>query len=401
MKRPGMRGALVHGALLGVALIVAYVDWTRPKAASRKPTDVTVWEGQAGDITAVHLESTLAKVDLTIKKDAGTAKPYPWFRLERTITLPAPAPEKKDEKAAPPTNPDADHAAGEKGEKDAAADAAKATPPAPQTKVTVKEFLGAERTKERLEKIATLVAERDLGKPESATLEKLGLAKPRGSLTIQTAKGERKLELGDTAVGDRLRYVRDPASGRVYAVDTNLVSDLEQADTRLLNSDLQPFNADAIEKAVVSVGGASRTYAQRDRDKAGKSYWVVVGGESASSGASSESAEEKDERATTWFGKLARLKAERYLASDENPLDTPAVGAAQAAPVGPTETKPVLRIEYDVAGYPPATLELEKVTAGPDKVAFVARTSYTRSRVLVNRFTAEEIEKDLNDLFGV
>ncbi len=400
MKRPGMRGALIHGALLVVALLVAYVDWTRPKAANRKPTDVTVWEGQAADITAVHLESTLAKVDLTLKKDAGSTKPYPWFRLERTITLPAPAPEKKDEKPAPPTNPDADHKEGEKKEEPAPV-ATPTPPPAPQTKVTVKEFLGAERTKERLDKLATLVAERDLGKPESATLEKLGLAKPRGSLVIQTAKGERKLELGDTAVGDRLRYVRDPASGRVYAVDTNLVSDLEQADTRLLNSDLQPFNADSIEKAVVSVGSVTRTYAQRDRDKAGKSYWIAVGGESAAASSSSESAEEKDERATTWFGKLARLKAERYLASDENPLEVPAVGAAQPAPVGPTETKTVLHIEYEVPGFPAATLDLEKVTAGPDKVAFVARTSYTRSRVLVNRFTAEEIEKDLADLFGV
>ena len=122
-------------------------------------------------------------------------------------------------------------------------------------------------------------------------------------------------------------------------------------------------------------------------------------GESAAGGAPETG--DKDERATTWFGKLGRLKAERYLAADENPLETTAVGAAQPAPVGPVETKPVLRIEYEVAGYPPATLDLEKVTAGPDKVAFVARTSYARSRVVVNRFTAEEIEKDLSDLLGV
>lgn len=394
MKRPGVSGAVVHGVLLVIALGAAYFDWTRPKAASRKPGEVTVWSGAASDVTAVHLESTLAKVDLEIKKEKD-AKPYPWFRLERTVTLPAPPPpkpeEKKDQK---PANPDAP-----KDEKKDEAKPAPAPVPPPQTKVTVKEFLGADRTKERLEKLATLTAERDLGNVAGDTLAKLGLDKPRGSLVVKTAAGERKLELGDTAVGDRLRYVREPGSGRVYAIDTNLFADLEQADTRLQNTDLQPFNAESIEKAVVSVGGASRTYVQKDRDKPGKTYWVAEIGESAAGGAPETG--DKDERATTWFGKLGRLKAERYLAADENPLETTAVGAAQPAPVGPVETKPVLRIEYEVAGYPPATLDLEKVTAGPDKVAFVARTSYTRSRVVVNRFTAEEIEKDLNDLLGV
>lgn len=379
MKRPGVSGAVVHGVLLVIALGTAYFDWTRPKAASRKPGEVTVWSGAASDVTAVHLDSTLAKVDLELKKEKD-AKPYPWFRLERTITLPAPPPPKPEEKK----------------------DEAKPTPPPPappQTKVTVKEFLGADRTKERLEKLATLTAERDLGNVASDTLAKLGLDKPRGSLVVETTAGERKLELGDTAVGDRLRYVREPGSGRVYAVDTNLFADLEQADTRLQNTDLQPFNAEAIEKVVVSVGGTSRTYVQKDRDKPGKTYWVAEVGESAAGGAPETG--DKDERATTWFGKLGRLKAERYLAADENPLESTAVGAAQPTPAGPVETKAVMRLEYDVPGYPPATLELEKVSAGGDKVAFVARTSYTRSRVVVNRFTAEEIEKDLSDLLGV
>ena len=210
-------------------------------------------------------------------------------------------------------------------------------------------------------------------------------------------------------MGDRLRYVRDPSSGHVYAVDTNVFGDLEQADTRLLNADLQPFNAESIENVTVTSGAASRRYAQRDRDKTGKSYWVALAPESGS--ASTEAVGEKDERATTWFSKLARLKAERYLAEDENPLDTlpattppaPAAGAAPAATPAappPAESKTVLRLEYEVAGYPPATLELTKVSAGSDKVVYVARTSYTRSRVVVNRFTAEEIEKDLSDLLG-
>lgn len=391
MKRPGVSGAVVHGVLLVIALGAAYFDWTRPKAASRKPGEVTVWSGAASDVTAVHLQSTLAKVDLELKKEKD-AKPYPWFHLERTITLPAPPPPKPEEKKdAKPVDPDAPA--------DAKKDEAKPAPPPPQTKQTVKEFLGADRTKERLEKLATLTAERDLGNVAAETLAKLGLDKPRGSLVVETTAGERKLELGDTAVGDRLRYVREPASGRVYAVDTNLFADLEQADTRLQNTDLQPFNAEAVAKVVVSVGSTSRTYVQKDRDKPGKTYWVSEIGESVAGGAPETG--DKDERATTWFGKLARLKAERYLASDENPLESTAVGAAQPAPAGPVETKTVMRLEYDVPGYPPATLELEKVSAGGDKVAFVARTSYTRSRVVVNRFTAEEIEKDLSDLLGV
>lgn len=354
MKRIPATGAVVHGLLLALALGAAYQDWTREKTEVQ--TGVSVWQLDSDSIRAIDLQTRRTKVHAELRSDdTGTEgrEAYVWFRIERT----------------PLATPGMD----------ASPEEAEAEP-----FIEIKEFRGADRSLGRIEELAELQADRALGILDVATLEGLGLADPKGQLSIETAQGKVSLQVGEKAVGDRLRYVRTPEDGRVFVVQDHLVSDLELADSRLLNRELHGFTPDDVQHAEVTVGEETRAY---DRNEDGtRKYW-----------APSESPQEEDEQVTTWMSRLTRLRVERYLAEGEDPFDDAGFGVER--PEISVLPERLLRIDLRTRAGGTGFLTVTRHGTDDDSAIYTARTEHTKSEVVINRFLTQEAIQDLDDLF--
>jgi hypothetical protein len=358
-------GAAAHGLLLLVALGVLFWDWTRetPPSVER----VAIWELKRSELTSLQLQMPGATVDLELRRETSSAGASPWFRVRR---------------AAMPNL-----AGSPLGE---AARASDSPPPASEASASMgtKEFLGSARVDDLLDELAHLTAERELGPLDSEALESLGLGRPLGHLTVRTAKGEHRLEIGERAVESRLRYVRLADTAVVYVVPDRLIADLEQAEHRLLNRELLGFRERDVEAVVVRAGETVRRYLQQKRDQPGRAFW-----------AGAETPDREDERVSTWLEKLFQIRVERYLAKDENPLAEERKGGALIADEAPAQATLVLRVELDAGSNGRDQLELTRLGEEGAQAVYVARTEYTHSDVVVEPFYAGELTKDLADLF--
>jgi hypothetical protein len=360
-------GAAAHGLLLLVALGVLFWDWTRETSSSVER--VAIWELKRSELTSLELQMPGVTVDLELRKEASSAARYAWFNVQRATT---------PNIADPPP-----------GDAERASDSAQAPPTSEASASTgAKEFLGSARVNDLLDELANLTAERELGPLDFETLERLGLGHPLGHLIVRTAKGEHRLEIGERAVESRLRYVRLADSGSVYVVTDRLISDLEQAERRLLNRELFGFRERDVETVVVRTGEAVRRYVQQNRDQPGRAFW-----------AGAETPDREDERVSTWLAKLFQIRVERYLAESEDPLAEERQGGALVAGKAPAQATLVLRVELDAGANGRDQLELSRLGEEGAQAVYVVRTEHTHSDVVVEPFYAGELTKDLADLF--
>lgn len=360
-------GAGAHGLLLLVALGVLFWDWTRETPQSAE--SVTIWDLRRSELTSLELQMPEATVNLELRKEASSAGTYPWFKVQL-----AAKPNHAD-----PQPEDADRES-DAAQAPLASDAAASNGP--------KEFLGSARVDDLLDELAHLTAERELGPLDAAALEPLGLGHPLGHLSVRTAKREHRLEIGARAVESRLRYVRLADSGVVYVVPNRLIADLEQAERRLVNRKLFGFREHDVETVVVRVGEAVRRYLHRNRDQPGRAFW-----------ADAKTPDQEDERVSTWLEKLFQIQVERYLAEGEDPLAEERQEGALAAGEDPAQTTLVLRVELDAGANGRDQLELIRLGEEGAQAVYMARTEHTHTDVVVEPFYAEELTKDLADLF--
>ncbi len=213
-------GAAAHGLLLLVALGVLFWDWTRETPPLVE--QVSIWDLKRSELTSLQLQMPGTTVDLELRKESSSANTYPWFRVQLS---------------APPNLAGSPAADAERE-----SDSAQAPPASGESaSMEAKEFLGSARVGDLLAELAHWTAERELGLLDSEALERLGLGSPLGQLSLRTAKGEHRLEIGARAVESRLRYVRSADSGAVYVVPDRRIADLEQAERRLPNRELFGF----------------------------------------------------------------------------------------------------------------------------------------------------------------
>ncbi|MBM66411.1 MAG: hypothetical protein CMH55_09275 [Myxococcales bacterium] len=181
-------------------------------------------------------------------------------------------------------------------------DGGPAAEPEPKPEPEVRRFLINQKARDLLETLAKLEAKRNLGSVAKDRLEALGFGPDQGRLTLRFAKGERSLLVGEKDVSGRLRYVKLADQEPVYVIDNRLMTDLEFADSRLMEADLLPFDLAAVDAFAIESpwGGAQR--------------WTRSGKEFAQEGD-----ETIDPKASTWITKFFRLKAMRYLAAETPP----------------------------------------------------------------------------------
>ena len=334
----GMKGQVVHLALLGVAGVLALGVWTRDEQAdlALKPTEVEVWGGNPDSVTALSFEAPARKVRLEPKKDDLGR----WY--VGTVD--------KDE-------PNFAHPA-------ASSDAG--APPAPPKHETL-HFVGVKAADDLVKSLAPLHALRAVGKIEGTRAEEFGLDKPEGTLKITVAGKEQTLVIGGSTPGGSERYAKS-GSGDVFAIAGDIVSGLQYAEMRLPERELHEFKPEEATRVKVSKAGKSRELA-RVADK--KDGW-----------ADSATPTKLDETVGNWMSKLGRLHVQDWV---EKP----------SAPLGSDSS--VVSVEYFAGSKPLGTLELFKVP-GEKGNEFLAKTEYGRWYARVVQSSAEQVEQDLGSV---
>jgi hypothetical protein len=332
----GLKGQLVHLALLGVASVLALGVWTKDDQAqlALKPSEVEVWGGSPDAVTALSFESPTRKVRIEPKKDELGRWYVGTVDKDETSIVHTP----------PGTAPDAG---------------------APQstTKHETVHFVSVKAANELMKALAPLHALRAVGKIEGTRAEEFGLDKPEGTLKITVNGKEQALVIGSSTPGGSERYAKSP-TGDVYAISGDLVQNLLFAESRLAERDLQDFKPEEVTSVKILKGGKSRELS-RVPDK-------IEGWADAATPTKLE------ETAGNWMTKLARLHVQDWI---EKP----------STPVGPDNT--VVSVAYFAGKKPLGTLELYKVP-GEKGNEYLAKTAYGRWYAKVVTSSAEQVDQD-------
>lgn len=359
----------LHGVLLAASAAFATYVYTR-EAEPKARGDVVVWQGKADSVSRIEYASKSRKVSLEAKQDAA-GRYYSGVLEKETKAKPPPDPTKPhdphghDGEAEDGHDHDPSEDAHEEG--DAAADAKKPEAPEKIEKVTTT-LLSVGNAKKLAEALAPLRAKRALGRVDEGRLADFGLTEPEAKLTVVVGNAERKLTIGGPTPGGSDRYVRDDASGEVYAIDGEVVRDLESADSRLVERELHDWESTEVARATVSAGDRKRE--------------VVRGGESPKRfWADADKPSEADETIANWMSKLERLRPSEY------PKEPP------------QNAELVVRVDYSGAGGKLGFIELHKVKpAGEGKPDYFVISERTRRLAKVPASTAEQAETDVNSI---
>ncbi|HEY4103771.1 MAG TPA: DUF4340 domain-containing protein, partial [Polyangiaceae bacterium] len=298
----GLKGQIVHLALLGVAAVAAFGVWSRDDSAqvTLKPSEVEVWGGSPDSVSLLTFDTPTRKLRIEPKKDDSGR--YYVGTLE------------KDEPASPHPPAGADAGA----------------PPLATKHETVR-FVGVKAADEMMKSLAPLRAVREIGKVEPARAEEFGFDKPEGTLKLTVSGKAQSLVIGGSTPGGGERYAK-AGSGDVYALPGDVVQNLLFAESRLTERDLQGFKPDEVTSVKIVKGSKSRDLTRVPNKVEG---W-----------ADTATPTKLDETAGNWMSKLGRLHVQDWI---EKP----------AAPVGPDNL--VVSVAYFAGKKPLGTLELYKL----------------------------------------
>ena len=320
-----MRAITLHGALLVVALGAAYLTWSHSSDAPAAPGSTVVWEADSTDVEAIRYESPDRRI--TIERRSDEAGSYFWTTVEPVVADPA-----------------------------AAAAAAN-------------QFLLGENGAQLVGGLAPLRALRDLGAVDADAQREYGLADKTGRLTVDVGGTTRELLVGGVVFGSGDRYVKDPATDRVYVVQSTLVTGLESPDA-LAERRLHAFKSEEVAGVVLHAPSVQRTMHRRASAE-GTDTWAP------------ENAPDKpDETFATFMDRVQQLWADRY-----------------APEVDRSVLRELIRLDYqDERGASLGYLALMRTEAGAPVYYLV--TEYSRVPVRPFAGTAEALARDVDQLFG-
>lgn len=201
-----------------------------------------------------------------------------------------------------------------------------------EAEATREVFRGGASVERLWEHLEPLRARRAFGEVDDATRAEMGLEEPKQTLEI-TARGRtRRLELGAQLFGSQHVYAR-AADGRVVALSSAVVKDLQSGGERLVGKELLGVDRGHIVEAALAVGGQTSTVVQRDGRDARQASWAPAGEGEA------PSAEWK-----SWMDKLLRLRATAWLEGAADPGWEPALTVTVTDDQGASEAWRLYRV---------------------------------------------------------
>jgi hypothetical protein len=186
--------------------------------------------------------------------------------------------------------------------------------------------------------------------------------------------------MGGKTPGGSDRYAQDPANGEAFVISGAVTNPLDSAESRLIEREFNAFELNTVGKVQIVQGDKTRELVPHQD---GVAFW-----------SNPDHASEKDETASNWMTKLAKLRVTEY-------VETP------DPPVKPEDL--VVRINYfdakgkalgfiEVVRRPPSTEG--NAPGGEPQAEFYARSAHTRWYARVLRSTAEGLAQDLDTLLG-
>jgi len=335
-----MKGVLPHVAAFAFASALALVVWSRgdkvgDSAAAQK---VEVWGGSKDRVERIRFESPQRTVSLEARQDAAGRYYVGLVDKEEASKAPRPS----TDGGAPP-------------------------PAEPAKRVTTR-FIGVKEAGELAEKVAPLLAARQVGTLEAGRAEEFGFDKPEGTLKVKVGGVDQALVIGANTPGGQERYAKREPGGMVFAVSGDIVQTLLGAESRLLERELHGFAETDVTRLRISHAGKTReavTFADK------KGGW-----------ADASQPSKLDETLGNFVGKVGRLHVVEYVETPATPL---------------TPESAVLRIEYFGGTKSLGFLELYKVPAekGSD---YLVRSEYGRWFVKVLASAGEQVDQDVGSI---
>ncbi len=311
-----MKEVKFYTVALVALMVVAYLSWTKKDEATKEATKVTLMGATPKSIEKLAFFSKTSTVQMSFREVDGER--FAWFEIQGSRS--------------------------------------------PRV------FGGSEKMEKFLETFAPFEALRALGKDLSEDeLELTGLKTPKRKLII-TVQGQAKtFEVGKRTNGARDHYVRPKASQSVFLVASQVLSDIQFPEGKLMQRKLRNEPGTEVAKVNVSVGDTKITALHRNRLSPKEAFWT-----------SEKDPETKNETLGNYLEKLEKLTASEYL-QDESVFD---------------KAELVLEaVWFAEDGDELGRVSLKREGSGK-KAKYYARSKATRVPVKVSRFTAEALEQD-------
>lgn len=296
-----MRGRAVTAvaAVAAGALGLAAWTWLRPPAPAL-PGAVPATSFRPGEVSRVRFDDGAHAVEV-VRTLAGA--PGVQVRVARSPSLAAPDGGTPDAGAGPP--PDAGSLrsadAGVHRPDAGVLQALREAPPPPD-----RELRGNELAEQLLDRVAPLMAIRDLGLLGPDRREQLGLGPTTKTLRIEAPGGSAEFR-ASTPPGASGTYLLGP-DGRVWVVADSLTQDLSAASSRLVDRRLHAFKPDDPDTVTLTSEGRTRSYVVRRVQGLNKL-------------APAESPDAPSAEATAWADRVWRLTPVELLGKGELPRE--------------------------------------------------------------------------------
>jgi len=336
------KSAAIQGALALGALALAYTTWQRPPEGA--PDSVVVVEATKNDVQKIRYQLPGRAYELT--RDTSGSEPTVWLHQ-----MPVKEPEKKSEQAdagaptvaeLPPGHPP--------------------TPTAPP--VVERTLLGNKGAIELFEKFAPLRGARSLGVVPPEKLKELGLEGAKKKLTVTTRRGERSFDVGELVAGMGQPYLRDTQDNRIYLLQGTVLTELDNAESRLVNRAVHDFQLTDVDAIAVKTAARQRDLVLQHSEGPGPTKY-----------APKNAPDKPDEFVKNWHDRVWRLAPVEVLGKGE-------------APAGGEPTIK-LRVDYLSKGKPKGFLELGTAANGD---AYV-RSEHTAGWMKVTGSASELIKE--------
>jgi len=425
-----MKGVIVHGVLLVLALTFGYQTWTREKTAKPTTGEVSLWDRNVSDLVAVEYENDKRTVRIE-RRGTGDAA-YLWgidTRVEKHLKPKPPTPpaedkkpddkkaddKKADDKKADDKKADDKTAKAKADDKAAEADdkakpddktpddkdkvastavdaGAPPAPPEPEyeTTTTKREFPVGDAGEAIIKNMASMHVVRALGTLTDEQKKEFKLDSAVTTLAVIFKDGTKNFVIGDPVTGTAQRYALDPDSGKGFILAGTLISPLQSGESVLAPKQPNGFDQASLDSVELTANGKTKTASRI------------------------ETTTEKGIKAKTW-GDKATQKPDQTLA---NVIDN--IGSLKASRYAPElavkDMTRVVSVTYkDAKGKQLGTLGLYKIekpgelpedgSADPTKppppvIEYYVLTETTRVPAQVAKPLADRIEQDVPTLFS-